>query len=220
MRNKLTIAGVSAGVVFAVGLIATMMIPGLGGSSKTKDFTDFYSSDGKRGAATVLGFVLLVGCWLMMWFFTELRHRLGRTNGAELLLRLSAVGAAAIMIGTAVDLGPTMAQNGSDNSEFVGIPIARTFTQAGAGVIIFGLLTFAVAVLLAGFEFRRSLTFPRWLGTASIVCAVLLIGSFFLAPGFLLPIWAVVVAVVARGSVPADSGADLGIAAGAAPAPR
>jgi hypothetical protein len=168
----------------------------------------------------VLGFVLLIGCWLMVWFFTELRHRIGRTNGADLLLRLSVVGAAAVMIGTAVDLGPTMAQNGSDNSDFVGVPIARTFTQAGAGVIIFGMLTFAAAVFLAGFEFRRSLTFPHWLGTASIVCAVLLIGSFFLAPAFLLPIWVVVVAAVSRRAVPADAGADLGTTAGATPASR
>ncbi len=197
-QSRLMIAGVLAGIMFAAGFVMTILVPGLGGTSKTKDFTDFYDSSGKRGAATVLGFILVVGCWLMIWLFTELRANLTGSTRADLAFHLSLVGAAAVMIGSAVDLGPTMVQNNQDNSGFVGVSIAHTFTQAGAGVVIVGMFSFAAAVLLNGLEFRRSTAFPRWLGVVSIVVAILLIGSFFIAPGFLLPIWAIVVGVVGR----------------------
>jgi threonine/homoserine/homoserine lactone efflux protein len=186
-----------------------IMVPGLGGTSTTKDFTDFYDSGGRRGAATLLGFVLVVGCWLMVWLFTELRATFATSVRSDVAARLSVIAAAAVMIGAAVELGPTMVQNNSDNSDFVGVPIAHAFTQAGAGAVIIGLFTFAAAVLLCGLEFRRTTAYPRWLGTLSIVFAILLIGSFFALPGFLLPIWAIVVGIAGRGdnapAVPASS---------------
>jgi len=208
-RNRLTIAGVAAGIVFAVGFVMVIMVPGLGGTSTTKDFTDFYGSGGKRGAASLLGFVLVIGCWLMVWLFAELRASFTNSVRADVAYRLGVIAAAAVMIGAAVELAPTMAQNGSDNTDFVGVPIAHTFAQAGAGAVIIGLFTFAAAVLLCGLEFRRATAFPRWLGTLSIVFAILLIGSFFALPGFLLPIWAIVVGIAGRGgnapAVPASS---------------
>ena len=197
-RNRLTIVGISAGIVFAVGFVMVNMVPGLGGTSTTKNFTDFYNSGGKRGAASLLGFVLVIGCWLMIWLFTELRARLANSVRSDVAYRLSIIGAAAVMIGGAVELGPTMVQNNQDNSDFVGVPIAHAFTQAGAGVVIIGLFTFAAAVLLFGLEFRRSTVFPQWLGTLSIVFAILLLGSFFVVPGFLLPIWAIIVGIAGR----------------------
>jgi len=196
--NRLRIAGVASGIVFAGGFMTVLMVPGLGGTSTTSNFTDFYNSSGKRGAASLLGFVLAIGCWLMVWLFTELRTRLALSVRSDLAYRLSVIGATAVMIGAAIELGPTMVQNNSDNSDFVGIPIAHAFAQAGAGVVILGLFTFAVAVLLCGLEFRRTPGFPRWLGTLSIVFAVLLIGSFFAVPGFLLPIWAILVGIVGQ----------------------
>lgn len=200
-RSRLTVAGVTAGIVFAVGFVVVLLIPGLGGTSSTKDFTDFYNSSGRRSAATLLAFVLLVGCWLMVWLFTEIRARLTSSLRSDLAVRLSVIGAAAVMIGTSVELGPTMVQNNQDNADFVGIPIAHTFAQAGAGAVIVGMFTFAAAVLLYGLELRRAaIGLPSWLGTFSIVIAVLLVGSFFAAPGFLLPIWAIVLGVVGRGA--------------------
>jgi hypothetical protein len=199
-RNKLTAVGVLAGVVFAVGLVVVIMVPGLGGTSTTKNFTDFYNSKSQRGIASLLGFVLMIGCWLMVWLFTELRARLDWSVRSETAHRLSVVGASAVMIGAAVQLGPVMVQNNTDNADFVGIPMAHTFTQAGAGAVVMGLFTFAAAVLLFGLEFRRSPAFPGWLGILSIVFAVLLLGSFMVAPGFLLPIWAVIVGLGARGA--------------------
>lgn len=195
--DKLRIAGPTAGVVFGVGLASIVMIPGLGGTSTTKAFTDFYGSDGRRGTATVLGFVLVVGCWLMVWAFGELRNRLGGSPRADLVSRLALLGAAAVVVGTAIDLGPAMVQTGSDNKGFVGIPIAHAFAQAGAGAVIFGPFSFAAAILLVGLEIRRRGGLPAWTGPTSIVFAVLLVGSFMLAPGVLLGVWAVLVGVAA-----------------------
>ena len=154
----------------------------------------------------------------MVWTFGELRIRLGTSSRAELAARLGLLGAAAVMVGTAVDLGPAMVQTGSDNKDFVGIPIAHAFAQAGAGAVIFGLFTFAAAVLLVGLEVRRSDALPRWAGVTSIVFAVLLVGSFMLAPGILLGVWAFVIGLAAwrtgepttRPSPEAATGAVLG----------
>lgn len=200
--SRLTVAGVVAGIVFAVGFVAVILIPGLGGTSSTKDFDDFYNSSGRRGAATLLGFVLVVGCWLMVWFFTELRSRLRSSVRSDFAVRLSVIGAAAVIVGGAVELGPAMVQNNQDNADFVGIPIAHTFAQAGAGAVIVGMFTFAAAVLLCGLEFRGVVGLPSWLRIFSIVIGVLLVGSFFAAPGFLLPIWAIVVGIAGRGASP------------------
>lgn len=200
-RNKLTIVSVAAGILFAVGLtmvLMVLMVPGLGGSSKTKNFIDFYDSGGKRGAASLLGLVLVIGCWLMVWLFTVLHARMATSVRSDVAYRLSLIGAAAVMIGATIDLGPAMVQNNNTSSAFVGVPIANTFAQAGAGAVIVGLFTFAVAVLLCGLEFRGGRDFPRWLGAFSIVFAILLIGSYFVVPGFLLPIWAIVVGIAGR----------------------
>jgi hypothetical protein len=174
-----------------------LLIPGLGGTSTTKNFTDFYDSSSHRGTANLLGYVLLVGCWLMIWFFTELRARMTASVRSDIAYRLSIVGVAAVIVGTAVELGPLMVQNNSDNGSFVGIPIAHTFAQAGFGVATAGMAGFALAVFLYGLEFRRAAAMPGWLGVVSLVIAVLLLGSFFGFGAFLLPVWTIVVGVAA-----------------------
>ena len=134
----------------------------------------------------------------MVWLFSELRSSLPSSTRSNLSFHLSLVGAAAVMVGCMVELGPTMVQSNQDNHDFVGITIAHTFTQAGAAAVIAGMFTFAAAVLLNGLEMRRSHVFPGWLGATSVVLAVLLIGSLFVLPGFLLSIWAILVGVAGR----------------------
>lgn len=198
-KNRLAPAGILAGVVFAVGFVSLILIPGLGGTSTTKDFTDFYNSSGQRGTANLLAYVLLVGSWLMIWFFTELRTHVAASVRSDVAYRLSIVGAAAVIVGAAIEVGPVMVQNNTDNADFVGIPIAHTFAQAGFGAAIAGMVSFAVAVFLYGLDFRRTATVPPWLGILSFVIAVLLLpGSFFAIGAFLLPVWTIVVGVTAR----------------------
>jgi len=148
----------------------------------------------------------------MVWFFTELRARLASTR-TELAIRLAVGGAVLVMAGGAIDLGPAGVQAnnaGSANSAFVGVPIAHAITQSALLSAIAGLFTFAVAVMLFGLEFRRSATFPNWLGVLSIVIAVLLIGSLILLPAFLFPIWAIVVGIVGARPSPPVVGAPSG----------
>lgn len=192
-ENRLTPAGVLAGIVFGAGLVSLLLVPGLGGTSKTANFTDFYNSSGHRGAANMLAYALLIGCWLMIWFFTELRARAGTSVRSDVAYRLSIVGATAVIVGAAIELGPVMVQNNTDNGSFVGIPVAHTFAQAGFGVATSGMISFALAVFLYGLEFRRAAVVPAWLGVFSYVVAVLLLGSFFGVGAFLLPVWTIVV---------------------------
>src|ERR671929_1614205 len=81
----------------------------------------------------------------MIWFFTELRGQGGASVRSDVAYRLSIVGAAAVIVGTAIELGPLMVQNNSDNGGFVGIPIAHTFAQAGFGVAASGMVSFPLA---------------------------------------------------------------------------
>ena len=201
--NRIPLAGLLAGVLFAAGLIGIMMIPG-GGDVTDHAFTSFYADSSKRHTVFLLSIALIVGTWMMVWLFTELRQRLGTSTRADLSQRLASIGACAVMVGGTVDAGPMGVQTNS-NSPFVGVTIAHTFAQAGIGAIVVGLLCFAAAVLLLGLEMRASAVFPSWLGTASLVFAVLLIGSYILAPGLLLPIWALLVAVACR-RLPASAG--------------
>lgn len=198
-KNRLAPAGIAAGVAFAAGYVALLLIPGLGGTAKTKNFTDFYNSSGHRTTANLLAYILLVGSWLMIWFFTELRTHVATSVRSDLAYRLSVVGAAAVIVGAAIELAPLMVQNNSDNATFVGIPVAHTFAQAGFGTATAGMVSFALAVFLYGLEFRRATSLPAWLGILSFVIAVLLVpGSFFGVGGFLLPVWTIVVGVTAR----------------------
>ena len=121
-KKRLTAAGVLTGIVFGAGFVSLLLIPGLGGTSKTTNFTDFYNSSGHRATANILAFVLLVGSWLMIWFFTELRGQGAASVRSDLAYRLSIVGATAVIVGTAIELGPLMVQNNSDNGSFVGSP--------------------------------------------------------------------------------------------------
>lgn len=195
--NRLLAAGVLAGAVFAAGLIGVMQIPG-GGDVTDHQFISFYSSSSKRVMVLGLGLALIVGTWLMVWLFTELRRRFGSSTRADLSYRLACIGATAVMVGGAVDAGPAGVQDNS-NSPFVGIPVAHAFAQAGLGVLVAGLACFAVAIFLTGLEMRASAAFPSWLGVLSVVfAALLLIGSYIVAPGLLLPIWAMVVGVASR----------------------
>ncbi len=193
-RNRLRVAAISAGVVFAAGFTCMTLVPG-GGNVTDRDFTDFYNSSGKRLTAYLLDFVLIVGCWLMIWLFTELRARLAASTRSEVAYRLAVGAAVMVMVGGAIDMGPAGAQLNSPGSAFVGVPVAHALAQAGLLTAITGTFTFAAAVFLLGLEFRRSAAFPNWLGVLSIVFAILLIGSFIVLPVILLPIWAIIVGI-------------------------
>jgi hypothetical protein len=182
--------------VFAVGYAVAALIPG-GGDVTDKDFTDFYDSDGKRATAFVLFVVLVVGSLLMIWFFTELTKRLPDDAVKSVAHPIAIVAAGLVLAGAAILGGPLGVQMSSD-SDFVGVPIAHTFAQAGFAVMLAGgMWFFAVAVFLFSLSARRSNAFPSWLSMAGMVVGVLLLGSYIWLPGYLLPIWVIVVAMTA-----------------------
>jgi len=101
MRSNLRFAlsAVLAAVVFGVGYVVPIMIPGAG-NTIDKDFTNFYSSDQKMGTAVLLFFVLVAGSLIMLWFFNELRARL-----PEGMLSRVGYAAAGDAVGGVVGLG-------------------------------------------------------------------------------------------------------------------
>jgi hypothetical protein len=196
-HSRLSVAGVLAGVVFAVGLFCIFTIPG-GGNVTDRQFTDFYNSSGRRTTALLLFFALVAGSWLMAWFYSELRRTLAPGALADYAERIAWLGAAVTIIGGAVALGPVAVQMNSGNS-FVGIPIAHTFDQAGLLILIVGgIYSFAVATFLMGLHGHRTDSAPRWQTITSRTVAVLLLASYVAAPAVLLPIWTILVGASSR----------------------
>lgn len=194
-RGRPSISGIVAGVVTAVGFASLVLVPG-GGTTTAKSVVDFYDSSGKRAWAYALAVVLIVGCMTIMWFFTQLKSRLADTTLTRMAHIFALFGAASVAIGTAIMLGPTGVQVNTGQA-FVGVPIATTLAQSGLGVIIAcGMYPIAAAIFLMSLQARRErAALPRWLATAGMVVAVLLIGSAVGAPAVLLPIWLVVAGV-------------------------
>lgn len=195
--SRLPTAGILAGVLFAAGLFSVFSLPG-GGSVTDRQFTDFYSSSGRRASALVLYFALVAGSWLMAWFFAELRRSLAPGALAEYAERVAWLGAAATVIGGAVALGPVGVQMNSGNG-FVGIPVAHAFDQAGLLILIVGgIYSFAVATFLMALHARRTASAPRWQTVIGRVVAVLLLASYVAAPAVLLPLWVIVMGLTSR----------------------
>ena len=204
MRNRLNVAGVLAGIVFAAGLFSIFTLPG-GGSVTDRQFTDFYNSSGRRITAMLLYFALVAGSLLMAWFYGELRRSIASGSLADYAERIAWLGAAATIIGGAIALGPVGVQINSGNS-FVGIPIAHTFAQAGLLVLIGGgIYSFAVATFLMWLHAGRTASAPRWQTVSGRVVAVLLLASYVAAPAILLPIWTIVVGLSSRRAQTADA---------------
>jgi hypothetical protein len=194
-RTRLLVSAVVSGVLFGAGYCIVVLIPG-GGDVKDKDFTDFYDSDGKKMAALVLFFVLVAGCFSLVWFFNELRARLPDSIMTRTAGTVAAVGAAAVATGAGIMGGPLGAQQNS-NSDFVGIPIAETFAQAGLGVmLVVGMYALALATVLVSLAARKASALPSWLSIGGVVVGVIMLGSYIWLPGLLFPIWVIVVGVV------------------------
>jgi hypothetical protein len=195
-EKRLTIAGIFAGVIFAVGYLVGAVVPG-GGDTSDKSITDFYDSSGKRAWAFILALVLVAGCFLMVWFFTELRNRLPEHGLTTVGHTIAMLGAGLVAAGGLIMLAPAGVQMNSD-ADFVGVPIAHTFAQAGLGVMLVGgMYAFAVAVFLLSLEARRTGALAGWLSITGLVVGVLLLASYIWLPGFLLPLWTIVLGVAA-----------------------
>jgi hypothetical protein len=196
-RTRLTTAGVLAGLLYAAGLFSVFILPG-GGSVTDRQFTDFYGASGRRATALLLFFALVVGSWLMAWFYGELRRSLAPGALAEYAERVAWVGATATIVGGGVALGPVAVQMNSGGA-FVGVPVAHAFDQAGLLVLLVGgIYSFALATFLVSLHARRTATAPRWQTATGFVVAVLLLASYVAAPAVLLPLWTIAVGVASR----------------------
>lgn len=206
-RTRMRLAGVLAAVVFTAGLFSIFLLPG-GGEVTDAQFTDFYASGTARATAMILYLALAAGSLLMAWFYTELRHAVGPGAAADYAGRLAWLGSAATIIGASVALAPTAVQLNS-GSDFVGIPLAHTFDQAGLLIIIVGgIYSYALATFLLCRHARHAKTAARWQATVGMTIAVLLLASYFATPAILLPAWVLFTALTYRpGSATVASGA-------------
>ena len=191
----LRLSALIAGVLFAAGYCIVILIPG-GGDVSADDFTDFYGSDGKIFASFVLVLVLLAGCLALVWFFTELKTRLGDDMLTRVGYVVSMIGAGAVAVGGAILSAPGGVQQNSD-AEFVGVAIAHTLAQAGLLVmLVVGMYSLALGTALFSLSARRAALMPPWLSITGVVVAIVMLGSYIWAPGFIFPVWVVVIGLV------------------------
>jgi hypothetical protein len=194
-RSQLMVSSIVAAVLFSIGFVVTLVIPG-GGEVTEQDFTDFYGTDDRFFISLLLVIALVAASWALAWFFSALRAHLPADTLSGTAYAVALIGAAAVPIGAAILLAPVGVQMNSD-AEFVGMPIAHTFAQAGLLVMLLvGMYSLAAAVALFSLAMRRANVGPSWLSIAGLIIAVLLIGSFVVVPGYLFPIWVVLVGVL------------------------
>jgi hypothetical protein len=205
-QSQLAPAGVLAGIVFGAGLFTALLLPA-GGTVSDRQVTDFYESAGKRTTVLVLFLVLVVGSWLMAWFFGELRRSLPAGGPGEYAERAAWLGATASIVGGALAVAPAAAQD-LGGQDFVGVSQAVVFGQAGLScLLIGGMYSFALATFLVSLHAGRTGAVPRWQAISGMTVAVLLLGSFVAAPAMLLPVWALVTGVWPRARLSRAAGA-------------
>jgi hypothetical protein len=186
--TRLRVSAVLAALLFSVGYLVVLVVPG-GGDVTAQDFTDYYDSDGRIYLAFVFSVVLLAASWSLVWFFTEIKALLGDGVLGRMAFSVSLVGSAALVAGVAIMFGPSGVQISSD-AEFVGVPIAHTFAQAGLGVMLFvGMYSLALATALVSVAAHRQALVARWLSIGGVVVAILMIGSYIWLPGYIFPVW-------------------------------
>lgn len=167
----------------------------LSGLLAANDYNSFYASDSRMTAASILFFALIGGCLLMLWFFTELRAQLPDGLLSRIAYSAAIVGVVALPAGASILGGPAGAQQ-SASTEFVGVPVAAAFAQAGLGLMLgIGMVGFALATLLMSIAARRSGLVPSWLGFLGSALGVLAMASYFWLPGFAFVIWVFVTGV-------------------------
>lgn len=194
-RTRLLVSGVLAAIITGVGFVDGDVIPGVG-PTPTKNFTDFYQSDSQQHLSVVLFLVLTIGCLLMLWFFTELRSRLGEGTLMRLGFAAAVVGVVALPIGAAVMGGPTGAMQNLDGAS-IDPSLADSFAQAGLLIMLLpGMGAFALAMLMANLAARRAGLMPTWLFWVGVALFVISLGSFFWIPAYAFMLWVLLTAIV------------------------
>ncbi|MGI8925685.1 MAG: hypothetical protein ACR2HN_03435 [Tepidiformaceae bacterium] len=197
--TRFRVSALVAGIIFLAGYCIVLLIPG-GGDVDAEDFTDFYDSDGKRNLAFLLLIALVLGSLAMVWFFTELRTFLPAGALTSVGYASAMIGAALVIAGGGIMAAPLGVQMNSD-SDFVGIPIAHTFAQAGLAVMLLGGMTaFLLATLLTSLALRAGNLVPQWVWIVGFVVAIVMLGSFIWAPGVVFPLWVILLGLVGVGT--------------------
>ena len=198
--------GIVGAVLFAVGFVLASSAPG-GGDVDEADFEKFYVTDDNT-ALPIIGVVLLsLGVIAVLWFFYELRSAM---LGTELLAGFAwisaALGLSLVATGACMLAAPSGVQAFSD-AEFVGAPVAHTLAQAGfAAALVPGALLLGAGIAVFSFANRRAGAFPMWASIIGYVAAALQLLAIIWIPFFAIPLWIVIVAVVARRPVTRPSG--------------
>jgi hypothetical protein len=158
-----------------------------------------YWDDSDNRTQAIIGMYLMIaGLFAFFWFSRDLLARVGDHQ----LLRSIGQGASTLMVGTmliAVVVGTTIAGSVEFGDANVpeGADLAIQLDQLAIGLLLVpGCLSAAVYIAVVSELARRSNALPTWLVWAGYVVAVVLLVSFLFFPLALIPLWALVTAIV------------------------
>ncbi len=188
-----------AGIAFAILFVAGFFIHGeTPDNDDAAEWQAYWDDSDNRTQAIIGAYLMILGLFAFLWFSRDLLARVGEHP----LLRSIGQGASTLMVGTmliAVIIGTTIA--GSVEFGDATVPesadLAIQLDQLAIGLLLLpGCLSGAVFIGVVSELARRSNALPTWLVWAGYVVAVLQLVSFLFVPLALIPLWALVTAIV------------------------
>ena len=187
-----------AGLAFVVLYVAALAL-GVEAGATDAEILEHYGDDGAR-TREVVAFFLIAAAALAFVVFAAALRELVRSAGqaAELLASIGFAGgivcAALLLVGNSVSRGIAFA-SGSD--EFSLDPdLYRLIDDTGFLLLVSGVYAAILLVAAVSIAAIRGSVFPRWLGWAGLVAAVLLTLAIVLVGFFVLFLWVLAVSGV------------------------
>ncbi len=188
-----------AGIAFAVLFVAGFFIHGVTPEGDEVDeWQTYWDDSGHRTQAIIGAYLMIAGLFAFLWFARDL---LGRVGGSQLLSSI-AQGASTLFVGILL-IGVLIATAIAGSVEFGDAPVpegadlAIQLDQLAFGLLLLpGCLSAAVFIGVVSELARRSDALPTWLVWAGYVVAALQLLSVLFIPLALIPLWAVVTAIV------------------------
>jgi len=191
-----------AGILFAVLVVGGFLL-----ASDTPDSTDtqawleFHDDQGNRVQQIIGGYIGVLSAFVFLWFAHGVIAQVSGGRAGDLLTSLARSGAtlfagllavamvALVSVSAAVEVGDVARPQTAD----FGIQLE----QLAFGILLVaGCMAAALFIASVSELARQSGVFPRWLVSIGFVVAVVLLAGALFFPLVLIPVWALVAAIM------------------------
>ena len=192
-----------AGIAFAILFVAGFFIHGeTPAGDETAEWEAHWADSGNRTQAIIGMYLMVAALFAFLWFSRGLLRRLVSSDNGSQPIASIAYSASTLFVG-GVLVAVVVATSIAGSVEFGDAPVpddadlARQFDQLAFGLLLIpGCLSAGVFIALVSELARRSQALPTWLVWAGFVVAAVQVVAVFFIPLALIPLWALVTAVV------------------------